>query len=723
MPGPLTTSINKGNTLAGKAVITLSTLGWTVTGDSGLPTNNGCDFGPDTPGTVTFGVNEAFAYQAANSVPIIVKDGPIVYEGTTFPAGSIISPPGSTGSGSASVVVGPAGSAYPVTSTPTTGGAAATINAAITAVAAKGGGVVALTGGPGTTFWTEAPVHFLDQVDIQSDGVSISPMNGAAFTPVIGNTAAQNLTALTYTGLSINANAANSGYTPQAASWPGFNTTYVFPPLVGTLAGVTDPLGGGTILLYFAGGTVTGYTLNGLAVSQTSGSVYLTPSDTLTFQGSIAPTTFTYAQNIDGGWFYHSNFTRWIACVPWISGQVSGGYSGATAGSAGVMVSFNSAPNWVSGNNYVVGNVVIALAVKTGYQCILGITDSTTDPSSDSTHWKSIKLNQCASQLIDIDSGKANLSPNNNYWCAGVRFYGASGNATANMRITNIATQFTFYRGGDWVQYCDTHNAEQGTMRFPAGASSANVAQYVCIWMGSSGTVSNPVAIDRTYLGAVIADNTVAANVAYVVLGYYNAVNPSVPAATGVISPSFSISKLTNPNAVVVTDLRGTYLTGIQAWSSSTTYGVGATVSSGGSNYVSIVGSNLNNVPPNTSFWGVLSVGSPDYDIINVTGNVRYRAATSGQNSGSGAAQGLQQQVAVPATTVPTASFPYMVIYYIRTVGTVTAVTLTDPAGTAKALLPAALSVGQVIIVPPGATLTLTYSGAPTWWSYKIGIG
>jgi hypothetical protein len=652
--------------------------------------------------------------------------------GTTI-AGSVFQPGTNETSSNiqaqqATLVVGPAGSLFPITSTAASGGAAAVVNAALVYAVANNIGIVQLKGGPNVTYWLEASVDLIDHVDFQSDGAVLEAMNGAQFTPLIGNTAAQSHSALTYTGISLNGNAGNSGYTSASLTWPGFNTNVAFPAtsLIGTLAGVTDPNGGGTIVVTFAGGTVTGYTLNGLAITQSAGSIYMTPSDTLTFQGSVQPTTFYYIQNIDLCWVYHSNFTRWIACVPWISGATSSTYAGPTAG---VMASFNSAPNWVSGNNYVVGNCVIGTLNKSGYQCILNITNSTTDPSNDSTHWVAITLNQCASMLLDIDAGKGQSK---NFICAGVRFYGASGNATANQRITNLETQSTFYRGFDIAQFADTFCGEQGTLRFPAGVSSSTIPVYVTMWIGSAGTPNNPAACDREYFGAVISDNTVAAKPDYVVLGWYNAITPSQPAAPGVITPSFAISKLTNPTGVVVNDLRATYTSTVTAWSSATTYSIGSVVSSSTSVYVSLINSNLNNLPTSTSSWGVMVNPIEDWDILSVTGGVRYKAGAIGQNAGSGQSQGFANQVAVPATgTLVQVALggagvyivPWTTILTVKTAGTVTVVQMIDPSGSLHDLGGAALSVGQTLIVPAGCALALTMTVAPTWVSYKVGFG
>jgi len=66
---------------------------------------------------------------------------------------------------------------------------------------------------------------------------------------------------------------------------------------------------------------------------------------------------------------------------------------------------------------------------------------------------------------------------------------------------------------------------------------------------------------------------------------------------------------------------------------------------------------------------------------------------------------------AVPASTVAaTNSFPHAVLVTLRG-GTVSAVAV---AGVALSVLSA------LVLVPPGATITLTYAVAPTWTWYGV---
>lgn len=69
---------------------------------------------------------------------------------------------------------------------------------------------------------------------------------------------------------------------------------------------------------------------------------------------------------------------------------------------------------------------------------------------------------------------------------------------------------------------------------------------------------------------------------------------------------------------------------------------------------------------------------------------------------------------AVPASTVATSPLPTNIRVHITGAGTTTAYTILDGGGTAQAFS-VALVVGQVITLPAGYTLKITYSVVPTW--------
>ena len=81
---------------------------------------------------------------------------------------------------------------------------------------------------------------------------------------------------------------------------------------------------------------------------------------------------------------------------------------------------------------------------------------------------------------------------------------------------------------------------------------------------------------------------------------------------------------------------------------------------------------------------------------------------------------------AVPASgTAQVNTNPFRARVYITGAGTTTAYTITDPAGNAETFRPAqpgslALSVGQEITLDPGASITITYTVAPTWKWYGL---
>lgn len=202
---------------------------------------------------------------------------------------SYLAPPPSAigGSPGLSVTVGPPTANYPITSTAAAGGAAATINAAIATVNAAKGGTVWILGGGGTTYWLEAPLNLMPNVWVLGDGCTIEAMNSATFTPLVGTTTS--ITGITFAGVVLNANAANSGFSPVSLSvTTGTNVTY--PTL-------TDQ---GTILVT-PSAAVTSVTINGSTNFPLAGPWYITPTDI--WQASFSSgQTFTYTQLIDAVW-------------------------------------------------------------------------------------------------------------------------------------------------------------------------------------------------------------------------------------------------------------------------------------------------------------------------------------------------------------------------------------------------------------------------------------
>jgi hypothetical protein len=59
----------------------------------------------------------------------------------------------------------------------------------------------------------------------------------------------------------------------------------------------------------------------------------------------------------------------------------------ALIGNINVPPNGTQAPTWVSGDDYVVGNFVFVTGLSQTYQCIRDITNSTTVPNGDTTHW------------------------------------------------------------------------------------------------------------------------------------------------------------------------------------------------------------------------------------------------------------------------------------------------------------------------------------------------
>ena len=81
------------------------------------------------------------------------------------------------------------------------------------------------------------------------------------------------------------------------------------------------------------------------------------------------------------------------------------------------------------------------------------------------------------------------------------------------------------------------------------------------------------------------------------------------------------------------------------------------------------------------------------------------------------------QGFSITTPSVPTSGtalknpFPFPVRIYITGAGTTTAYTITDPSGNAETFS-LALAAGQEITLDPGASITITYSVAPTWKWY-----
>lgn len=112
-----------------------------------------------------------------------------------------------------------------------------------------------------------------------------------------------------------------------------------------------------------------------------------------------------------------------------------------------------------------------------------------------------------------------------------------------------------------------------------------------------------------------------------------------------------------------------------------------------------------------------------DYDIRDVSGRVHHQPHATGVTTWPSGRFGAANQVAVPASTATTVAVPRWTFLWIITGGTLTAGTalITDPNGVTVSPIPGAattLTVGMVIIIPPGAVFGMTYSVAPTWKSY-----
>lgn len=272
--------------------------------------------------------------------------------------------------------------------------------------------------------------------------------------------------------------------------------------------------------------------------------------------------------------------------------------------------------------------------------------------------------------MFTLDSGEVQLSGGNwidifggGGWAAGGRFNGTPGSATTENYVVTFQATRCLFRGFDIAAWGDSNHFWNLRVDInPVGPSN----QFVAFWLGSAGSAEVSALTYNVTIDYLSAGNKSQPAAAYfIVLGYYN---------TRVVkSPSFVVRGTNHVGSgsaayPIVTDLR---------------------------------------FPP-----------VPDWYLADNNLGIEYKPATGGQTADLSRRLGLNNQVAVPASGNPTAAVPYRQIFYVQSVGTVSQVLLTDPSGASKSLQPASLAVGQTIVIPPGATLTLSYSVAPSWVSY-----
>ncbi len=103
----------------------------------------------------------------------------------------------------------------------------------------------------------------------------------------------------------------------------------------------------------------------------------------------------------------------------------------------------------------------------------------------------------------------------------------------------------------------------------------------------------------------------------------------------------------------------------------------------------------------------VSSIAAAKVTNISITNNIGYNPQGFGITT-----------PAVPASGTPQKNtFPFPVEIRLKTAGTGTAYTLTDPSGNAETFT-VTLAEGMAWELDPGASITLTYSSAPTWSWY-----
>jgi hypothetical protein len=302
-------------------------------------------------------------------------------------------------SGLGLVVAGPLGSNYPLSSTAAAGGAALTLNAVISAMNAKTGGILLIAGGAGTTHYLETTLVPLENVNLWSDGAVLSAMNGATFSPLIGNSGSQTLTNLEFLNLTTTTNGNNSGFTAQAVT-----PTTATPVLASTLTGVT---GGSIVLAIASGGNVTHVRINQLTDANSnlplSGPWFLKPTDTitLTFSGGQ---TFTSTQQIDLWHTIQTHGCHFIACT-----FNSGSTASQTGAGVALWLGYGSAQ--ISASNEIDIN---SSATKSVFACGMILQGNTAGGGQTANNQVfHFDVAGCLYRGIDIDFADTNIF----HWC------------------------------------------------------------------------------------------------------------------------------------------------------------------------------------------------------------------------------------------------------------------------------------------------------------------
>ena len=235
----------------------------------------------------------------------------------------------------------------------------------------------------------------------------------------------------------------------------------------------------------------------------------------------------------------------------------------------------------------------------------------------------------------------------------------------------------------------------------------------------------NTVDVNGTYAGPGFTANGISVGSCRGCLIFGNVVRLNVDSAVGIFIQQ------ENDNTSSRSCVGNAFVGNTVRWTGASTNGVGVLIpSDADTNVVNdniFVGNlfiNLNNVftPPSTGtaennrFFNNLAPGLGSVWYTSLPPSTTMAVGNEGLNP-----QGFGLTTpSVPASgTAQANTFPFPVRVYLLTGGTATAYTITDPSGNAETFS-VTLTAGLEITLDPGASVTLTYTVAPTWVWYGV---
>lgn len=116
---------------------------------------------------------------------------------------------------------------------------------------------------------------------------------------------------------------------------------------------------------------------------------------------------------------------------------------------------------------------------------------------------------------------------------------------------------------------------------------------------------------------------------------------------------------------------------------------------------------------------GFSGANSPSFEYRNTTASFDYGVEYKGNIGYNPQGFGITTPSVPTSGTAQANTFPHPVRVYLLTGGTGTDYTITDPSGNSEKFA-VTLTAGMEITLDPGASITLTYSSAPTWVWYGV---